>query len=87
MRSFAAIVLAAGITSECNAWWGTGHLIVARRAYDILKEENPTALAAAEAELSILPKYYSSLTKDEGDYPFVECATFADNIKGQGYTW
>mmetsp|Transcript_42245 Transcript_42245/g.30424 ORF Transcript_42245/g.30424 Transcript_42245/m.30424 type:complete len:88 (-) Transcript_42245:1211-1474(-) len=87
MKSFAAIVLAAGITSECNAWWGTGHLIVARRAYDILLEEDPAALAAAEVELQPLAKYYSSITYDEGDYPFVECATFADNIKGKGYTW
>jgi hypothetical protein len=23
----------------------------------------------------------------ESDYPFVECAVFADTIKGQGYTW
>lgn len=87
MRSFAAIILAAGITAECNAWWGTGHLIVARRAFDILSEENPAALAAANVELQSLARYYSDLTYDEGDYPFVECADFADNIKGKGYSW
>ena len=27
------------------------------------------------------------MTSDEGEHPFTECATFADNIKGQGYSW
>lgn len=27
------------------------------------------------------------MTSDEGDHPFTECATFADNIKGQGYSF
>jgi len=27
-----------------------------------------------------------SLTNDEDQHPFTECATFADNIKGQGYS-
>lgn len=34
-----------------------------------------------------LKHYYSSLTTDEGDHPFTECATFADNIKGEGYSF
>ena len=27
-----------------------------------------------------------TLTKDEGSHPFTECATFADDIKGEGYS-
>lgn len=34
-----------------------------------------------------LKRHYPSLTEDEQYYPFVECATFADVIKGKGYSW
>ena len=61
--------------------------IAARRAYDILYVENPAALAAANAALGPLKRHYPDLTESEGNYPFVECATFADEIKGEGYTW
>ncbi len=27
------------------------------------------------------------MTKSEGEHPFVECATFADEIKGRGMYW
>jgi len=87
MKSFAAVLIAAGLFDATTAWWGNGHLLVARGAYDILQDEAPNALAAAEEELKPLKQYYSSLTTDENNYPFVECATFADNIKGQGYSW
>jgi len=85
--SFGAMILVASLASECNAWWGKGHLIIARRAYDILLQENPTALAAAEAELIPLAASYPYLTRDENYHPFVECANFADSIKGKGYSW
>ena len=42
---------------------------------------------AALDELAVLEKYYPDLTSDEGNHPFSECATFADNIKGQGYSF
>mmetsp|Transcript_36968 Transcript_36968/g.26851 ORF Transcript_36968/g.26851 Transcript_36968/m.26851 type:complete len:87 (+) Transcript_36968:7-267(+) len=86
MKSFAAVLLAAGLFDACTAWWGTGHLLVARSAYDILSEEAPEALAAAQDELTSLQENYPDITYDEDDYPFVECATFADNIKGT-YWW
>jgi hypothetical protein len=38
-------------------------------------------------ELAPLKENYPSLTGDEGDHPMTECATFADNIKGQGYSF
>ena len=37
--------------------------------------------------ISYLEKSEPSLTKDEGEHAFTECATFADNIKGQGYSF
>ena len=32
-------------------------------------------------------KQYPDLIKHEKDHPFTECATFADDIKGEGMTW
>ena len=60
---------------------------VSRRAQAILESENPAALNAALNVLSYLEESYSNLTQDEGSHPFTECATFADNIKGEGYAW
>lgn len=37
--------------------------------------------------LAPLKRHYPEITKSEGSHPFVECATFADVIKGLGYTW
>jgi len=34
-----------------------------------------------------LQKYYSSLMTNEGNNPFTECATWADDIKGKGYSF
>lgn len=61
-------------------------MIVARRAQAILESQNPAVLDAALAELAVLPKYYPTLVKEK-NHPFTECATFADDIKGQGYTF
>jgi hypothetical protein len=70
-----------------NAWWDSGHLLTARRAYDLLEVENPYILGLVNAKLAPLKKDYPSITFEEGDHPFVECATFADVIKGRGYSW
>jgi hypothetical protein len=70
-----------------NAWWDQGHLLTARRASDILSKENPAVLKAALAMLAPLKKNYSSITFSEKDHAFIECATFADVIKGKGYDW
>ena len=34
-----------------------------------------------------LKKYYPSITSEENQHPFTECADFADDIKGQGYSF
>ena len=43
-------------------------------------------LATAIKELAVLKKYYPSLVT-ENKNPFTECATFADDIKGKGYSF
>jgi hypothetical protein len=52
-----------------------------------LEQTNPAALAAALAVLAPLKADYPTLTTDESSNPFTECALFADNIKGEGYSW
>jgi len=34
-----------------------------------------------------LKRHYPEITESEHLHPFVECATFADVIKGMGYKW
>lgn len=58
--------------------------IVARVAYDILKENSPDALEKANDLLKVLSESDPSITDSEGDYPFVESAIFADEIKRNG---
>jgi len=43
-------------------------------------------LAAALRELAVLEQTHSSLTTEKS-HPFTECATFADDIKGKGYSF
>ncbi|TNV81471.1 hypothetical protein FGO68_gene15787 [Halteria grandinella] len=69
------------LLSPINCWWRNGHLITARIAYDHLLLTNPAIIAKAEHLLAGL----SIFTTFEGDYPFVECATFADEIKDEGF--
>mmetsp|Transcript_4785 Transcript_4785/g.5833 ORF Transcript_4785/g.5833 Transcript_4785/m.5833 type:complete len:250 (+) Transcript_4785:89-838(+) len=87
MYSTTLTVALATFAAQAEAFFGTAHLLVARRAEAILEEQNPDVLQAALDEMKPLQKYYSSLTKDEGSHPFTECAPFADNIKGQGYSF
>ena len=61
--------------------------LVSRNAQAILESSGSNALQAALDDLSYLKKSQASLTKDEQDHPFTECANFADNIKGQGYSF
>ena len=56
-------------------------------AFDKLTEENPKALAKANAELKALSEDNPKLTIKESDYPFVECATLADDIRMRGGSW
>jgi hypothetical protein len=55
--------------------------IAARIAYDKLNAESPALITRANTILSHLAEF----TTVEKDYPFVECATFADDIKSKGW--
>ena len=56
-----------------------------RIAYDILFEENPSALVAAEELLAV---YEDDITDwKEDHYQFVEGSTWADDIKYRGGGW
>jgi len=62
-------------------------ITVARQAQAILERDNPMALRLAELMLSPLKVDFPNLTTDENNHPFTECALFADNIKGMGYSF
>jgi len=72
------------LATSVSAWWGKGHLLAARIAYDILEKESPDTLSKVESMLTPLQLCYEEITKKEGNYAFVECATFADDIKAEG---
>jgi len=62
---------------------------VARIAYDQLEKttQGKAALAKATELLKVYSSKYPSMTNLEGNYPVVECATFADEIKAKGGSW
>lgn len=60
---------------------------VARQAQALLEENDPASLDTALEVLSALKESHSSLTTSEDKHPFTECASFADEIKGKGYSW
>ena len=78
----------AALVSTAAGWWDTGHLLTARVAFDILNEKSPETVTAVNDLLAPLrksdPGYTSSETAEHG---FVECATWADEIKGKGGRW
>jgi len=76
------LVAAIGMLGTANAWWGTGHLIVSRIAYDILSREAPDQLKKAESILA--EKSDSVIKKHEKYHSFVECATYGDDFKYHG---
>lgn len=77
------------LVGQATAFWQYGHLYVAKVAYDKLSftKEGKSALDAATNLLKVYSNSHSDMTGLEGSYPFVECATFADEIKAKGQTW
>jgi len=78
------ITIIALLVSLTNAWYGTGHLLVARIAQSILEKKDPATYKQILAILAPLAKDDASWTKAEGKHPMTECATFADDIKFKG---
>lgn len=69
------------LLGQANAWWGNGHLLVARVAYEL---SDQTVIDQVDAILNVLKVSDPSWTVAEGQYPMVECVTFADDIKYKG---
>jgi hypothetical protein len=81
---FALIASVAMLVTGTFAWWDKAHLIVARIAYDQLIKEDMNAYDQALTMLAVLKNAKDVDIKalsDEDNYPFVECAPFADSIK------
>jgi hypothetical protein len=72
------------LINGASAWYGTGHLLVARIANDILEKESPQTIEDVEAALAVLKKSDPKLITSEDKHPMVECATFADELKAKG---
>jgi len=72
-----------------NAFWEFGHIFVARVAHDMLQStrDGRVALAKANDLLRVYSSANPSMIRSELNYPFVECATFADQIKEKGIDW
>lgn len=69
------------LISSTNAFWNTGHLLVARIGYEVLLKESPATLDQVVNLLSVLKQSDPMNTTSENLHPMVECATFADEIK------
>ena len=78
------IAIASAIVGTTQAWWGQGHLLVARIAQDIMEKTSPETLDAVLDLLKPLKANDAGYTKAEDKHPFVECAVMADNIKYRG---
>lgn len=89
MNKFAPALVLALFLGQAAAFWQYGHLFVARIAQDRLSftKEGQAALAKANALLSVYSKARPDMTPNEADHAFVECATFADEIKAKGGAW
>jgi len=85
MKSYTVAI--AAFVAQVEAFWGTAHLLAARRAEELLSQQNPDVLSAALDEMKALKQYYPTLTTAEKNHPFTECATFGDDIKSKGYTF
>jgi hypothetical protein len=87
--TISATLVLALFLGQAAAFWQYGHLFVARVAYDKLQftKEGQAALAKANQVLKVYSSAHPDMTNLERSYPFVECATFADEIKAKGGSW
>ena len=81
MKFVNMVAALAGVT---NAWFDTGHLLVARIGYEILEQEAADKLKQAQNILNELKVQDPTAVSKEGNHPFVECAPWADSFKYHG---
>jgi len=77
-------LIAAAFVGSTQAWWGDGHILVAKIAQDFLEKNSPATLATVLDVLKPLKANDAGYTKYEDKHPFVECANMADKIKHMG---
>lgn len=89
MRVYSLVALTTLMaTRMATAWSINGHMIVSGIAEKVLEEKAPGALADAKKMLKIFADFdKKEETIHEGDHPFVETATFADDTKYHGEMW
>lgn len=75
------------LLTAVNAWSINGHLFLTDIAQNRLIEKSPDSWDQANNVLQALRDYNASLTYHEEDHSFVECSTFADDIKYHGGAW
>ena len=68
------------VVAAVSAWSSTGHFLTALIAQIELKRDSPELYAKLEDIVGVLSNYTA-----EQDHKFVECAEFADSIKGQNW--
>jgi hypothetical protein len=84
MKSFSQTVAITALMDQTNGWWGNGHLLTSRVAFEVLSESSPDTITQFETILAVLKKSDPSWTPSEDKHPMVECVTFADDIKHKG---
>ena len=80
-----AFILAELLVAMAEAWSTNGSLLVAGIAERLLVDNAPASLAAANSMLGALTAENSALTWKEDLHAFVECATFVNDVTGQGW--
>lgn len=81
-------IAALSVTST-QAFWEYGHIFVARVGYDQLSfsREGQEVLNRANTLLRVYSSEQPHMIRSELNYPFVECSTFADQLKEMGQKW
>jgi len=90
MRGIFAAILLLSLTSAAQAWTKAGHMVVGAIAYEVLKKDDPAALARAVAVLKAHPQYdrlwkkdVEKIGEDDRDlYLFMLAGRWADDIRG-----
>ena len=78
------LVNLATLITTAQAWWGTGHMLVARIAEQVLEQNHPEVLKKVHEVLK--QDVFVNYIHLEDKFPMVECSTFADQIKGAGFS-
>lgn len=77
MKYLAFAIALLVLVTPCLSFWSTGHMVIARIAYEEIKKQDPTYFLQIEKEIDILTQF-----SKEDEHSFVESAVWADDNKG-----